>query len=101
MTSCAGVIADGKVFEQARRAHLALLRQTGRVVVTIRATEPVAPAVLYVTEAHEIGRRVGGGPRIRFLIVANAARGDFAAIRSRVGLVTRVAALVRADSRRN
>ena len=50
MTSRAGVVSGGEVFEGPRRADLSFLRQSRRVVVTVAATQMLAPAVLGVTE---------------------------------------------------
>jgi hypothetical protein len=59
MTSAARVVSGGKVFEGPRRTDLTLLRQARGVVMTIGAPEPLAPAVLRVTEGSAEGGRVG------------------------------------------
>jgi len=46
MTSSAGVVAAGEVFEAARRADLSFLRQPGNVIMAIGAGETLPPAVL-------------------------------------------------------
>jgi hypothetical protein len=51
MTSSAGPVPGGEVFQSARRAHLSLLWKSGGVAVTIGATETLARAVLSVTES--------------------------------------------------
>lgn len=51
MTSCAGVVPVGEVFQGARRAHLSLLWQPGGVAVTIGATQTLGRAVFGVTES--------------------------------------------------
>lgn len=51
VTSRAGVISSGEVFQSSRRADLSLLRQSRGVAVTVRATETLARAVLRVTES--------------------------------------------------
>ena len=58
VTSRAGVVAVGKMFERARRADLSLLRQSPCVVMTIRAADALARAVLCVTEAEAERTRV-------------------------------------------
>ncbi len=58
MTSRAGVIAVGEMFERPRRADLSPLRQTRSVVMTIGATDALARAVLCVTEAEAERSRV-------------------------------------------
>jgi hypothetical protein len=59
MTSDAGSVSGREVFEGPRRANLSCLRQARRVVMTIRAPETLAPAVLRVTEGDPEGGRVG------------------------------------------
>jgi len=59
MTSDAGSVSGGEVFEGPRRANLSFLRQARRVVMTIGAPETLAPAVLRVTEGKAKGGRVG------------------------------------------
>jgi len=51
MTSRAGVISGGEMFQGPRRAELSFLRQPGGVAMTVRATETLARAVLRVTES--------------------------------------------------
>src|SRR5215831_7727599 len=64
MAGGARTAAAGEVFLRTRRAHLPPLRQTARVVVTARAVQPLARAVLLMTEPDSIGRRVGRRARI-------------------------------------
>jgi hypothetical protein len=59
MTSRAGVVARGKVFEGAWRADLSLLRQPSAVVMTICASQPLATAVCCVTEPETERGRIG------------------------------------------
>ena len=59
MTSEAGIVSGGKVFEGPGRANLAFLRQARRVVMTIGATQTLASAVLRVTEGNAEGGRGG------------------------------------------
>ena len=57
MTSRAGVISGGEMFQGPRRADLSFLRQSRGVVMTVRATETLARDVLRVTESEaECGR---------------------------------------------
>lgn len=58
VTSCAGVVAVGEVREGAGRADLSFLRETGSVVMTVGAAEPLTSAVLRVTESQTECRRV-------------------------------------------
>jgi hypothetical protein len=51
MTSSAGTVPGGEVFQSARRAHLSLLRQSGGVAVTIGAAQTLARAVVRMTES--------------------------------------------------
>jgi hypothetical protein len=50
MTSRAGVISGGEMFQRPRRSDLSFLRQSSGVVMTVCATESLARAVLRVTE---------------------------------------------------
>jgi len=59
MTSGAGVVSGGEVFERPRRTDLSFLRQARGVVVAIGAAEALASAVLRVTERKAEGGRVG------------------------------------------
>src|SRR6266481_1446106 len=59
MTSGAGVVSGGEVFERPRRTDLSFLRQASGVVVAIGAAETLAPAVFRVTERKAEGGRVG------------------------------------------
>ena len=58
VTSRAGVVAVGEMFERPRRADLSLLWQRSSVVMTIGATDALARAVLCVTEAEAERTRV-------------------------------------------
>jgi hypothetical protein len=58
VTGCAGVVAVGEVREGAGRADLPLLRQSRCVVMTIGAAQPLASAMLGVTESQAECRRV-------------------------------------------
>lgn len=58
MTSCAGVVSVGEVFDGARRADLSFLRQPRGVVMAIGAPETLAPTVLGVTEGPVERRRI-------------------------------------------
>ena len=59
MTSGAGVVSGGEMFERPRRTDLSFLRQARGVVVAIGAAEALASAVLRVTERKAEGGRVG------------------------------------------
>ncbi len=95
MTGGAGVVSRGEVLQSPRRTDLTSLRQSGGVVMTIRAGETLARAVLRVTEgqAERCGRRRCA--RVRFLIVARFARSKVPSIRLRVRSVAGVTLIVR------
>ena len=101
MTSGAGVVSRGEVFERSRRADLSFLRQSGRVVMTIGATETLASAVLRVAEGEAECGRVGGSSAVRLPIVTDAARCQVASISLRVWSMTSVALVMRPEVRRN
>ena len=73
MASRTGVVAAGEVFKCPGRADLSLLWQPGSVVVTIGATDPLARAVLSVTEAKSERTRVGGSSAVTLLSVTDTA----------------------------
>src|SRR2546430_15667988 len=58
MTSRAGVVAVGEMFERPRRADLSPLRQTRCVGMTIGAADALPRAILCVTAAEAEGSRV-------------------------------------------
>jgi hypothetical protein len=58
MTSRAGVVAVGEMFERPRRTDLSFLWQPSGVVMTIGATDALARAMLGVTEAEAERTRV-------------------------------------------
>jgi hypothetical protein len=58
MTVGAGVVAVGEVYERPGRTDLSLLRETGSVVMTVRAAKPLTSAMLRVTECQAECRRV-------------------------------------------
>ena len=101
MTSRAGVVAAGEVFKCPGRADLALLWQSGSVVVTIGAPDPLARTVLGVTEANAERTRVGGSSAVTFLIVTDIARGKVSSIGLRVRSVAGVALVMRRQVGRN
>ena len=101
MTSGAGVVSGGEMFERPGRADLSFLWQPRRVVMTISAIETLAWTVLCMTESEMERGRVGWGSAVRFLIVTNATRGQVASVSLRVRRVTRVALLMRRELRRN
>ena len=97
MTSGAGVVAAGEVFEAPRRADLSFLRQAGNVIMAIGATETLPPTVLCVTEGETEGGRVDCSSAVRLLIVTNPARCQVAPIGLRVRCMTGVALIVRRE----
>jgi hypothetical protein len=101
MTSDAGSVSGGEVFEGPRRTNLSFLRQARRVVMTIRAPETLAPAVLRVTEGDPEGGRVGWSSAKRFLIVTDPTRCQVASVGLRVWRMTGVALVMRGKIRRN
>jgi hypothetical protein len=58
MTSRAGAVAVGEMFERARGADLSLLWQPSSVVMAIDATDALVRAMLCVTEAEAERTRV-------------------------------------------
>ena len=66
-----------EMFSRRSRAYLACLRRAGRQLVTVDAGEPVSWTMIRVAERVAIRARVGWRGPIRFLFVADAARGDF------------------------
>ena len=95
VTGGAGVVAARKVLQSAGRTDLAPLWQSRGVVMTIRAGETLARAVLRVTERDPERGGVGRSSRVWFLIVTRLARREVAPIRLGVQSVAGVTLIVR------
>ena len=101
VTGRASVVADREVLQSPRRADLSPLRQPSGVVVTIRASETLARAVLRVAESETKRGRIGRSSRVRFLIVTGLARREVASVHLRVRSVAGVTLIVRGQAGRD
>lgn len=83
------------MFLSAGRVDLAPLRQAGDVIVTVVTAEPLARAVVGVTESEAKSGGVSWTPGVSLLIVTDTAPGDVPSLRLRVWRVTFIALVMR------
>jgi len=101
VTGGAGVVAARKVLQSSGRTDLAPLWKSRGVVMTIRAGETLARAVLGVTEREPERGGAGRSSRVWFLIVTRLARREVAPIRLGVRSVAGVTLIVRGQPGRD
>ena len=103
VTREAGLAASpNEVLDGRRRTYLATLCCPGRQRMTVVAGQPLCAAVLCVAESKAKGARIRARTGVRFLVMANSARGNFFSGWRRAGWrVAGVTLVVGGDARRN